>query len=58
MSAEQDAIVRRIREQNSHLDRLLDLGREHVALLQERKQALTAAAVTGELDVTTARSVA
>lgn len=31
------------------------LGR-HIALLQERKQALITAAVTGQLDVTTARS--
>ena len=56
--AEQDAIVARIRDDNSRIDALVDLGRRHVALLEERKQALITAAVTGQLDVTTARSVA
>lgn len=56
--AEQDAIVARIREDNSRIDALVDLGRQHVALLEERKQALIAAAVTGQLDPSAERSVA
>jgi len=56
--AEQDAAVAGIRQENARLERLVDLGRTHLALLQERKQALITAAVTGQLDVTTARGVA
>ncbi len=38
--------------------RQVELAQRGVALLQERKQALVTAAVTGELDVTSARSAA
>jgi len=55
---EQARIVKEIRDGNTYLDRLVDLGRTQVALLNERKQALITAAVTGEFDVTTARTVA
>jgi type I restriction enzyme S subunit len=55
---EQDVVVQRIRHQNAQIDRLVDLGREHIGLLEERKQALITAAVIGEFDVSTARSVA
>ncbi len=47
------AAVRRLEYQHQ-----VELGQRGVALLQERKQALITAAVTGQLDVTTARSAA
>jgi type I restriction enzyme, S subunit len=55
---EQEAVVAEIRARNASVDQLVDLGRTHMQLLAERKQALIAAAVTGRFDVTTARSVA
>lgn len=55
---EQDAIVDRIREDNRRIDALVDLGRQHLALLEERKRALITAAVTGQVDLATARGAA
>ncbi|MEU8936546.1 restriction endonuclease subunit S [Streptomyces goshikiensis] len=53
--AEQRRIVEEIRDQNRDIDRLADAVKRQIALLVERRQALTTAAVTGQLDVTTAR---
>ena len=53
--AEQQKIVEQIRSQNRRIDRLIDAVRKQLDLLAERRQALITAAVTGELDVTTAR---
>ncbi|MFI1768850.1 restriction endonuclease subunit S [Streptomyces sp. NPDC020800] len=53
--AEQHKIVEQIRSQNRRIDRLIDVVRKQLDLLAERRQALITAAVTGELDVTTAR---
>jgi type I restriction enzyme, S subunit len=52
---EQREIVSRIRESNAQTDRLVDAVSSQVELLAERRQALITAAVTGQLDVTTAR---
>lgn len=51
---EQQKIVQQIREQNARIDRLADAVRLQVALLAERRQALITAAVTGQIDVSTA----
>ncbi|MFF5676326.1 restriction endonuclease subunit S [Streptomyces hygroscopicus] len=51
---EQRKIVKRIREQNARIDRLSDAVRRQSALLAERRQALITAAVTGQIDVSTA----
>lgn len=53
--AEQRHIVEEIREQNLRIDRLTDAVKRQIVLLTERRQALITAAVTGQLDVTTAR---
>lgn len=53
--AEQRAVVDNIHEANAHVDALVDVIKAQVALLAERKQALITAAVTGQMDVTTAR---
>ncbi|SCD27337.1 type I restriction enzyme, S subunit [Streptomyces sp. TverLS-915] len=53
--AEQHSIVKEIRDQNRGIDRLADAVQRQIALLVERRQALITAAVTGQLDVTTAR---
>lgn len=47
-----------VRVNDEHADRLLAALQTQIALLQERKQALITAAVTGQFDVTTARAVA
>lgn len=52
---EQRQIVEEIRKQNSSIDQLADAVDRQLALLAERRQALITAAVTGQLDVTTAR---
>jgi type I restriction enzyme S subunit len=52
---EQHKIVEQIRSQTRRIDRLMDAVRNQLDLLAERRQALIAAAVTGQLDVTTAR---
>lgn len=51
---EQSEIVESIRRQNSRIDNLTDKVRRQVELLTERRQALIAAAVTGQFDVSTA----
>ncbi|MFD8550481.1 restriction endonuclease subunit S [Streptomyces fradiae] len=51
---EQRQIVKRIREQNSQIDRLSDVLAHRISLLTERRQALITAAVTGQIDVSTA----
>ncbi|TMU92366.1 restriction endonuclease subunit S [Streptomyces sp. DASNCL29] len=51
---EQRQIVERIREQNAKIDRLSDVVRHQSSLLAERRQALITAAVTGQIDVSTA----
>lgn len=54
--AEQRRIVEEIREQNRRIDQLADAVKRQISLLAERRQALITAAVTGQLDVTTARA--
>jgi len=54
---EQREIVKRIREANTRIDSLVDAINQQLALLAERRQALITAAVTGQMDVTTARRV-
>ncbi len=56
--AEQNVLLEQVRKADSAARRAVRLMREQVSLLRERKQALITAAVTGEFDVTTARSVA
>jgi type I restriction enzyme S subunit len=51
---EQHRIVERIREQNASIDCLADILQRQSSLLAERRQALITAAVTGEIDVSTA----
>lgn len=53
--AEQRRIVEEIRDQNLKIDQLADAVKRQIELLAERRQALITAAVTGQLDVTTAR---
>lgn len=48
---EQDEIVERTRRQLRAIDKAVDAIEQHIGLLQERKQALITAAVTGQLDV-------
>lgn len=52
--AEQREIVAHIRRQNAWIDKLVDAVRQQVDLLTERRQAVITAAVTGQLDVSTA----
>lgn len=52
---EQLAIVQRIRADNAATDAVIDSIDRQLALLAERRQALITAAVTGQIDVTTAR---
>lgn len=56
--AEQQRIVGEIKERNGRLDRLLDRIDRQRLLLAERKSAVITAAVTGQLNVTTARGAA
>ncbi|MGA3565423.1 restriction endonuclease subunit S [Melissospora conviva] len=51
---EQSEIVEAIRNQNQRIDRLLDSLSRQRDLLNERRQALITAAVTGQIDVSTA----
>jgi type I restriction enzyme S subunit len=51
---EQKEIVRTIRRQNNQIDALTDRVRRQQELLCERRQALITAAVTGQLEVSTA----
>ncbi|MGO2520823.1 MAG: restriction endonuclease subunit S [Microbacterium sp.] len=52
---EQSATVERIRERVSRIDALIAKAEEHIALAKKRRSALITAAVTGQLDVRTAR---
>ncbi|MGW3607100.1 restriction endonuclease subunit S [Micromonospora sp. NPDC005161] len=52
--SEQRTIVCEIREQNERIDRLVDSVQQQLRLLFERRQALITAAVTGQIDVSTA----
>jgi type I restriction enzyme S subunit len=54
----QVALARVALQERERLDRLTGLLDRSLALLQERKQSLITASVTGRFDVTTARSVA
>lgn len=53
---EQDAALRKLKEQRRITRSLTEAGRQSIAHLTEYKQSLITAAVTGELDVTTAGS--
>lgn len=53
--SEQLAIVEHIEEQTTQIDALIRKAREHIALTKERRWALITAAVTGQIDVHTAR---
>lgn len=55
--AEQRQIVESIRETNAAVDGVIDAIDRQLALLVDRRQALITAAVTGQIDVTTARGV-
>ncbi|WP_448611833.1 restriction endonuclease subunit S [Geodermatophilus sp. URMC 60] len=55
---EQDDLIQVIAAEDAAATELASLRERQIALLEERKQALVAAAVTGQLDVTTARKVA
>lgn len=52
---EQHAIVKHIDEQTAQIDALIAKAEEHIALAKERRSALITAAVTGQIDVRTAR---
>ncbi|WP_207386876.1 restriction endonuclease subunit S [Frankia sp. Cppng1_Ct_nod] len=54
---EQEKIVAEIRSSNAAVDSAVDAIDRQLALLAERRQALITAAVTGQLDVTTARGL-
>ena len=49
--SEQKAIVASLRERTSRLDRLVEATNRTITLLKERRAALIAAAVTGQVDV-------
>lgn len=55
---EQGKIIARVRERVAAIDELDDGIRRESSLLEERRRALITAAVTGQIDVTTARGVA
>lgn len=55
---EQRAIVAHIQEQTARIDALIAKTKEHIALAKERRTALITAAVTGQIDVRTARKAA
>jgi type I restriction enzyme, S subunit len=52
--SEQQAIVSRIRHQNSQIDQTADTIEREIRLLRERREALITAAVTGKFDVSAA----
>lgn len=56
--AAQEAIVKRVEDAGERAEQLMSLADSRIRLLEERKQTLITAAVTGEFDVTTARAVA
>jgi type I restriction enzyme S subunit len=51
-------MVRDYTDVREQIERAIELERQSLALLEERKQALITAAVTGQFDVTAARAVA
>ncbi|GAA3461545.1 restriction endonuclease subunit S [Saccharothrix longispora] len=53
---EQQKIVDQIRQANDQVDLLMGAADRQLGVLAERRQALITAAVTGQLDVMTARS--
>lgn len=53
--SEQREIVERIRKQNADIDAAIDSINRQIELLKERRRSLITAAVTGQIDVTTAR---
>lgn len=53
----QENIVTLIRQKNKEIDSCIDAIDTQVELLRERRQALITAAVTGQIDVTTARGI-
>ncbi|MER6588197.1 restriction endonuclease subunit S [Micromonospora chalcea] len=55
---DQRQIVEKIRENNARVDAAVDAIDRQLALLAERQQALIAVAVTGQVDVTSARGLA
>lgn len=55
---QQELIVRDVESESDRAQQLMKLADRRIRLLEERKQALITAAVTGQLDVTTARAVA
>lgn len=54
----QEEIVDSVEQANEHAEQLMSLAASRIRLLEERRQALITAAVTGQFDVTTARAVA
>jgi type I restriction enzyme S subunit len=54
---EQESVVLRISSTINELEALIELRNAQLALLAERRQALITAAVTGKIDVTTARGL-
>ncbi len=52
---EQRAIVEHIQQQTAQIDALIAKAEEHIALAKERRSALITAAVTGQINVRTAR---
>lgn len=53
----QKAFVAAYRQQVTQIDALIGKAEEHIALAKERRSALITAAVTGQIDVRTARKV-
>lgn len=53
--SEQLAIVEHIEAQTTQIDTLIAKAEEHISLAKERRSALITAAVTGQIDVRTAR---
>lgn len=54
----QEEIVNSVEHANERAERLMSLAAARIRLLEERRQTLITAAVTGQFDVTTARTVA
>jgi type I restriction enzyme S subunit len=55
---EQRSIVEYINDQTTRIGALIAKAEEHIALAKERRSALITAAVTGQIDVPTARKAA
>lgn len=53
--SEQVSVVEKLEESRAFTERMRILAERQVDLLEERKRALITAAVTGQIDVTTAR---